>query len=82
MAEEEGHGEILNGDLLRGGGRGRGRNGGRGRGRGYPNSIGFPIVDEDTNFTMKNIVTFCPSKFPWIKGWGSWKNFIWIWSVM
>ena len=51
----------MNGDTLRiGGGR---RGGGRGRGRGEDNrirdredcnSVGFPIVDEDTNATMKN----------------------------
>ena len=65
MAKDEGEGEVhnLNGEALRiAGGR---RGGGRGRGRGEENrrrenredhnSIGFPIVDGDTNATMKNI---------------------------
>ena len=59
--EGEGGGEFINGYVLRigggrrGGGWGGGKGGGRGRGRGDRNSIGFPIVNEDTNFTMKII---------------------------
>lgn len=52
-----GEGEFLNIEALRIGGGIRG--GGQGRGRGENseehNSVGFPIVDEDTNATMKNI---------------------------
>ena len=54
MEEEEQDGEF---SLFGGGGRGRGRgNNGGGRGnREIDNSFGFPIVDEETNATMKNI---------------------------
>ena len=61
---EEGGGGVFNGEhTLFGGGRGRGRGeggrgeeGGRGRGkREMGRSFGFPIVDEETNVTMKNI---------------------------
>lgn len=61
----EGEGEVHNvddGEFRIGGGRGRGGNrgggggqgGGRG-GRGEPNPYGFPVFDEDTIATMKNI---------------------------
>jgi len=74
MAEEGEDGEF---SLFRGGGvrgRGRGNNGegrgnnGRGRGnREVDNSFGFPIVDEETSATMKNISSLFPPKFSWIK---------------
>lgn len=62
----EGEGEVhnLKGEQPRiGGGRGGGRGcgrGGRGGGRGRgedinPEPFGFPILDEDTTITMKNI---------------------------
>ena len=59
---EEGGGGVFNGEhTLFGGGRGRGRgegdrgaDGGRGR-REIGSSFGFPIIDEETNTTMKNI---------------------------
>lgn len=60
---EEGEGEVQNGNgeqhrIGGGGGGGNkvvGRGGGRGRGRGNPEPFGFPILDEDTTLTMKNI---------------------------
>jgi len=59
---EEGEGEVhnVNGKKNRiGGGRGRGgggdRNRGGGIGRGNQDPFGFPIFDEDTTLTMKNI---------------------------
>ena len=67
---KEGGGGVFNGEhTLFGGGRGRGRGeggrgeeGGRGRGRReMGSSFGFPIVDEETNATMKNI---SPSVLP------------------
>ena len=68
---EEGGGGVVNGEhTLFGGGRGRGRGeGGRGEGgRGTEggrgrigSSFGFPILDEETNTTMKNI---SPSVLP------------------
>jgi len=67
MAKEGEDGEFT---LFGGGGRGRGRgnngggrgNNGGGRGnREIDNSFGYPIVDEETNATMKNI---SPSVLP------------------
>ena len=68
---KEGGGGVFNGEhTLFGGGRGRGRGeGGRGEGgRGADggrgrigSSFGFPIIDEETNTTMKNI---SPSVLP------------------
>ena len=60
MAEEwEGEVHNVHGEKNRIGGRGRGRGGdrnrGQGRGRGKKNPYGFPILDEDTTLTMKNI---------------------------
>ena len=55
---EEGEGEVhnINGEQHRIGGEGGGnRGGGRGRGREDLKSFGFPILDEDTTLTMKNI---------------------------
>jgi len=54
MTEEEQDGEL---SLFGGGGRGRGRgNNGGGRGnREIDNSYGFPIVDEETHATTKDI---------------------------
>ena len=53
---------LFGGGIGRGGdrGRGRGTKGGRGREggrdrRGIESSFGFPIIDEETNATMKNI---------------------------
>ena len=70
MAEEGEDGEftLFGGGGGRGGGRGRGRgNNEEGRGnKEVDNSFGFPIVDEETDATMKYL-TFCPSKFSWIK---------------
>jgi len=68
----EGEGEVLNsngeqpriggGRGGRGGNRGGGRGGGRGRGEDInPLPFGFPILDEDTTMTMKNIL---PSILP------------------
>jgi len=59
----EGEGEVhnVNGEQTRigggnrGGGRGRGGRRGRRGGRGGPEPFGFPILDEDTTTTMKNI---------------------------
>ena len=70
VGEGEGEVNNVNNEHLRtegggprigGGGRGRGIGGGRGRGRegegdrGEPNPVGFPIYDEDTTTTLKNI---------------------------
>lgn len=54
---EKGEAEVHNvyGKEDRIGGRGRGRGRGGGRGRGNQDPSGFPIRDEDTNLTMKNI---------------------------
>ena len=69
----EGEGEVhnVNGeqpriDGGRGGNRGGGRGGGRGRGRGEdinPEPFGFPILDEDTTVTMKNISPYILPNF-------------------
>ena len=73
---EEGGGGVFNGEhTLFGGGRGRGRGeggrgeeGGRGRGRReMGSSFGFPIVDEETNATMKNISPSVLPKFYGLK---------------
>jgi len=73
MAEEEQDGEF---SLFGGGGKGRGRGnngGGRGNnggGRGNKeinNSFGFPIMDEETNATMKNISPFVLPNFHGLK---------------
>lgn len=66
-----GEGEVhdVNGELRIGGGWGRGGNiGGAGRkcgrgGRGEPNRYGFPIFDEDTTTTIKNISPFILPNF-------------------
>lgn len=69
MAEEvEGEVHNVNGEENRiGGGRGRGgggdRNKRRGRGRGNQDPFGFPIFDEDTTLTMKNISLSILPKF-------------------
>ncbi len=56
---EEGEGEVHNvhgeEDRIGGRGRGRGRGRGGGSGRGNQDPSGFPILDEDTTLTMKNI---------------------------
>ena len=73
---EEGGGGVFNGEhTLFGGGRGRGRGevgigaereGGRGRGRReMGSSFRFPIVDEETNATIKKISPSAPSKLLW-----------------
>lgn len=62
VVEGEGVVHSVNGEENRiGGGRGRGRGGGAGRnrgggrGRGNQDPFGFPILDENTTLTMKNI---------------------------
>ena len=66
--EEEGGGGVFNGEhTLFGGGRGRGRGeGGRGR-REMGSSFGFPIIDKETNTTMKNVSPSVLPKFYGLK---------------
>ena len=63
----EGEGEVhnVNGEHRIGGGRGRGR--GRGVSRGDPETFGFPIFDEDTTTTIKNISPSILPNFHWLR---------------
>ena len=67
MAEEGEDGEFT---LFRrgGGGRGKGNNGGGTGNREIDNSFGFPIVDEETNATMKNVSPSVLPNFHGLKG--------------
>ena len=62
----EGEGEILNGENVMFGG-GRGNAGGGRRNREIYVSFGFPIVDGETNATMKNISPFVLPNFHGLK---------------